>query len=322
MTLLSILCPKLREARRPKAGAYPDPTGAGIRTTHWFWASSKSLHEAKKKHSKKWDDCVDKVTKKGNVDSPQAVCTAQLGAGSYESAIAKLTGKTLPRKKKEADSASSFPATTVGKAKETAIKFNTVSFHEAAGGKGDALFNAVLIREGMGNMHDAFYYTKEALESAIPIFEGAKAYADHPTASEEDERPERTTRDIIGHYEGLAVQTGEDGCAELCGKLDVLQSEQWAIDRINRAVKNTSKFPDKPFIGFSINANGDAEETPIDEVISMAPDGAKDKLIEAKANGIDTVRVVRKIKSAVSCDLVTQAGAGGKAVNNLNEGEK
>ena len=39
-----------------------------------------------------------------------------------------------------------------------------------------------------------------------------------------------------------------------------------------------------------------------------APASAKAKLAEAKENGIESVKVVRQIKSAVSCDLVTEAG--------------
>ena len=44
------------------------------------------------------------------------------------------------------------------------------------------------------------------------------------------------------------------------------------------------------------------------------------KLAEAKENGIESVKVVRKIKSAVSCDLVTEAGAGGKILNFIEGG--
>ena len=64
-----------------------------------------------------------------------------------------------------------------------------------------------------------------------------------------------------------------------------------------------------------INASGDAQDTSIDEVLRSAPDGAKPKLTEAQQSGIDSVRLVSKINSAVSCDMVTEAGAGGKFLN-------
>ena len=44
MTLLSTFVRRLCEAK--KAGAYYDPKGAGIRTTHWFWGASKKIAQA------------------------------------------------------------------------------------------------------------------------------------------------------------------------------------------------------------------------------------------------------------------------------------
>lgn len=83
-----------------------------------------------KKHSAKWDRCVDDVSKKGDVDSPEAVCTAQLGDDSYEAKegspaqgdkvvshlmkAAALYPK-IPKSPREADSGSAFPAQLRGK---------------------------------------------------------------------------------------------------------------------------------------------------------------------------------------------------------------
>jgi len=366
--LFSTYCRKLREAKEkgvPNTSAVKtgDPESKG----NWFASAISKLSKkgaklgdpsaketaAKGVPKKKFDDCVDDVSKKAGIDNAYAVCNWSLGRKYSEyvkqagiskptrggqpkkhktkypktmyivQSAGKLMGSGLKGVKKEADSSTAFPLTQVPrKTKETAIKFNTVGFRERAANKGDADFDVTLIEEGLGNFHDAFYYTREALESAVEIFNGMKAYADHPKASEKDDRPERTVRDIIGHYEALEIRENEGECAELCGKIDVLSSSRWATDLIVRAIENKEKFPEKPFIGFSINASGDAEEMPIDEVLKMAPAGAKPKLEEAKSNGIDTVKVVRKIKSAVSCDLVTEAGAGGKANKNLNEREK
>jgi len=115
----------------------------------------------------------------------------------------------------------------------------------------------------------------------------------------------------------------DGGCTVLTSTLDVLNVPKTELQRAQmaRAVENKQKFPEKEFIGLSINAGGDSEEKSIDDVMAMAPEGAKPKLQEAKEQGIDTVRVVSLITSVVSCDLVTAAGAGGKILNII-EGEK
>lgn len=235
-----------------------------------------------------------------------------------------LMGKFMQRKQCEADSASITPAVTAagqGKQKETSLKIMASQFKEAKAAT-SALpnkFRVVLLQEGMGNSHDAFYYSREALESAVPVFQGQKIFADHPTEDEEQVRPERSTRDILGHYENLAVEDNDAGQGQLCGDVNILPSDdcEWARHCMVRAVENAKKFPDNPFIGLSINASGPSEKLPIADVIGMAPDGAKQKLLDAQSSGIEIVRVVSKINRAVSCDLVTEAGAGGKILNSI-----
>ena len=68
------------------------------------------------------------------------------------------------------------------------------------------------------------------------------------------------------------------------------------------------------------NAFGEAEEKPIGDVMKMAPQGAKPKLAEVLEMGFDSVRVVDNIEDAISCDLVTEAGAGGKVINIKEQG--
>lgn len=235
----------------------------------------------------------------------------------------KLMGRHLiVRKAKEADSGSAMVQVTRERnVLSSNFKVLPSKFKEAERDNlgevddGHKIFDCQLIEEGMGNFGDAYYYHREALDSAVQLFTGVKIYADHPSVIEEETRPERSTRDILGHFENLEVVADKDTAAKLIGKVDVLSSEKWAIARMQRAIENAKKFPDKDFVGLSINAAGDAEETPIDEVISWAPASAKPKLLEAKANGIDSVKVVRKLKSAISCDFVTEAGAGGKILN-------
>ncbi len=239
----------------------------------------------------------------------------------------KLMGQTM----KQCDSSSMTPAVTVAgqkKQRESKLTIMTSRFRESNGSGGTAAnkFRVVLIQEGMGNSNDAYYYTREALESAISVFNGLKIMADHPSLDEEETRPERSTRDILGHYENLSVDQDEAGQAALYADVDILPSAdtEWARARMVRAIENSEKFPDRDFVGLSINASGPSQETPIADVIEMAPDGAKQKLIDAQESGIETVKVVSKINRAVSCDLVTEAGAGGKILNIIggSDGQK
>lgn len=181
-------------------------------------------------------------------------------------------------------------------------------------------FKVVLLQEGMGNFRDAYWYSKEALQSAVPVFEGAKIYADHPSALDEQTRPERTVRDILGNFEDVHLEEGDGGQTMLVGSVNILadDSYRWARSLMEHAVEFSKKYPDKDFIGLSINAAGDANEMKIDDLIEAGvPESALPKLKKAKEEGIDSVRIVSSITNAVSCDLVTEAGAGGKVIQLL-----
>lgn len=190
-------------------------------------------------------------------------------------------------------------------------------------GVGFTKYSVVLLQEGMGNPKDAFYYHRDALMSAVPVFEGKKIYADHPSLIEEQTRPERSVRDVLGHFENVRLEESE-GRAVLKAEVVTLPDEpyRWARALMRHAVDYSTKYPDKEFVGLSINASGDARPMSIDKLIeSGIPDAVKPKLLKAQAAGVDQVKVVTKLEAAVSCDLVTEAGAGGMILEML-EGEK
>lgn len=183
-------------------------------------------------------------------------------------------------------------------------------------------FKAVLIQEGLGNFESAFFYTREALQNAVSVFEGKKIYADHPGRAEEEDRPERSVRDVLGHFENIQFVETEEGRGELRGDVVILPDEPflWARSLMRHAYEYAQKYPDKSFVGLSINAMGDALDTPIQKVVESTSDAVRLKLLKAQELGIESVRVCSKITEAISCDLVTEAGAGGK-VTQLIEGE-
>jgi hypothetical protein len=186
-------------------------------------------------------------------------------------------------------------------------------------GIGPTRFRCVLISEGLGNFKDAYYYSRDALVGAVPVFEGKKIFADHPSSSEESIRPERSVRDVLGHFEKIGIEESNDGTIKLVGDVVILGDKQyeWARGLLRHAVQYSRNFPDKDFVGLSINASGDAEERELEKVMESAPQSAKVKLVKAKEQGIERVRYVSTITEAVSCDLVTEAGAGGRILSMI-----
>lgn len=210
---------------------------------------------------------------------------------------------------------------------QESMRFSSQMLESSASdnGVGITKFKVALLTEGLGNMVDGFYYTKECIESAVPIFEGKKIYANHPKLSEEQDRPERDVNDIIGHFENCRVETMPDGRSQLIADSNILPDKDFEKYRalMRHQVEFAKKYPDKDFIGLSINANGFNTPMRLSEFISQSviPKGAMLKLKEAMEKGLELVKVVTAFKDAVSCDLVTEAGAGGKILGML-EGEK
>lgn len=189
-------------------------------------------------------------------------------------------------------------------------------------------YEVVIIEEGLGNLNDLSYYTRQALESAArdKIFEGAQAFADHPSKDEEVLRPERSVRDLIGFYsETRVMDNPETGAAMLVGTLATNpgDSYEWSRSLIETAIDNSGRF-DKDLIGISINAGGGYQKKSIDDVLNDAtlPLSVKPKLMKAKGEGATEVDWCLELADVVSADLVTRAGARGRALKRLIESER
>lgn len=322
-----------------KENSYP-----GVRQRFWFWATEAFLSSPNSEatpaphqddsiavgDAAPADEQVTKILTENPTISAPGLVNAMKANGL---AVVDQKGAIPSNEKTEADSLSTQPqlARAGAKApqKQSAIKdkFIRCRFLESKtirDGVGPTVFKVALIQEGLGNLRDAFYYTRDSLESAITQFEGKKCYADHPSREDEVNRPERSVRDIVGHYEDVQIQDADDGSAMLVANLVMLPdpSFEWARSLVRHAVDYGQKYPDKEFIGLSINASGDAVEMSIQDFLKEAkiPDSAKPKLMDAINQGLDRVRVVSAIEDAVSTDLVTEPGAKGKVIEML-EGE-
>lgn len=188
------------------------------------------------------------------------------------------------------------------------IKFANVGLfiplHEAAGApaldKGKRMARCILITEGLGNLRDKNFYTAEAIESCPAVFENKQFYLDHPSQSEEQDRPERSVRDLAGYFRNCSVgdikdpSTGET--LKACFA-NVFFSESEAGEEAMGQVATAIKFQqDNPrtkevYAGISINAGGISEPGEID--------------------GME-VNLVREIRDAFSADIVTKPARGGK----------
>lgn len=149
----------------------------------------------------------------------------------------------------------------------------------------------LIIKEGMGNKVDRHFYSHELLQRIAQSFNGVKAYADHPSKTEESDRPERSIKDIVGYYHSPKfVEVGGSGAIEAILKINDGTSYDWAWDLVKEAVAYSGKFKDKDLVGISINAYGSSH------VVEM---------------GNEVVNMVDDLTEVQSADIVTQAGAGG-----------
>ena len=148
---------------------------------------------------------------------------------------------------------------------------------EATFDKGRA--TVIIIKAGFNATKDR-YYPKEVLQRDYGIFEGLKMYADHPTETEEKERPERSIREWVATLKDVTC----DESGTITGIAEII--EPWLMQKL-AALRDKKMLSE---MGISINAVGSASKATID--------------------GIETLSI-EKLERANSVDFVTEPGAGG-----------
>lgn len=243
----------------------------------------------------KMDKCVKDLKKKAGNADPYAVCTVSVGQKNSKKESKKIN-----------------------------FRGKLMEMGDDQGMQGKR-FRVTLLREGLGNMKDCFYYTKDALISAATIYEGKKFFIDHPSETEEMDLPERSVNDIAGYFENMSAVPDSDGVTNLMGDLVMIPGPSFDRYRslMAESIAYSQKHPDDDLVGLSINAEGDFDTMAIDQFLKqiVIPNPCKQKILEAMDKGITMIRPVSQMTSAFSCDLVTTAGAGGK-VNQMLEQEK
>lgn len=164
----------------------------------------------------------------------------------------------------------------------------------------------IVLRAGPGNAADKHYYTPECLEEAVErkIFESAQCYIDHPTKLEDQIIPERMVEKLAGWLSDVEMGKCENEqgvtvpCIEATFYLE--SGNELVLNKLRAAQQYAASFDGAPYLGFSINASGV---------------GAPAEIDGQEYNRVD------RITEAISVDMVTRAGAGGKLLQ-LKESQR
>ena len=188
-------------------------------------------------------------------------------------------------------------------------------FESQKDAKGKVSFPVVIISQGLGNLADRNYYTGQAVQQAAAdkIYEGKKAYFDHPTATQEQEQPGRSVRDVAGYYKNTKAVKDEDGLWVLRGDLIPIESNEEVMGLLNHASDYKKEFPDQEFIGISINGDGEGKEMDYDQFIKEFEPSEFEMVKLSQVEG-QRINAIVKLTAAVSADLVTEPGARGRVL--------
>ena len=175
-----------------------------------------------------------------------------------------------------------------GQAKVTDLDVGYVSLREATYDAVTGDINVILIEAGTNEMKHR-HYPVRTIQEAAPLFTGLKMYINHPTKTEEKERPERNLSDWASTIkESRAI----DGKA--VAKVSV--HDPWLRERLaNKTFREN--------VGLSINAGG---------LISYGKVNGKDMQI------VEKITLSRR-NGPASVDWVTEAGARGRVASELFE---
>ena len=135
----------------------------------------------------------------------------------------------------------------------TVVLTETIDISEASiDAENRVLRGAVLISAGeSANKRD---YPAAVLQASVPVFEGVKAYADHPLKTDLKERAERSIRDITGWYSNVRFENNRLMADRYFAPTQAGQ-DAWSLAEM---IAN-GKAP-RTLAGLSINAVGKAKK--------------------------------------------------------------
>ena len=158
--------------------------------------------------------------------------------------------------------------------------YASASLIESVSGTEGKEWEMILIQSGLSK--NRFMYPDETLVAATHLFEGVKAYVDHPSSSERKDLPERSIREIAGWYTNARKEP--DG---IHAKFHVSAAQPWLREMMVDAYENGKL----DLIGVSIFAEGKTR-------------------VEKKDGKF--IWMVETIDRVGSVDVVTSPAAGGR----------
>jgi hypothetical protein len=147
----------------------------------------------------------------------------------------------------------------------------------------------VLLREGLAK--SGRYFSRRAVEDVARLANGARAFVDHVTPTEERERPVRSVRDLLGYYRAPQLVVGEDRRARVEATLKLLPTGEWV-----RELAGAAGAAPQQVVGLSIDS------------IAVVKEGLPD---DARVGG-RKLPVVQEVLELRSVDVVTRPSAGGR----------
>ncbi|HEY3107388.1 MAG TPA: Mu-like prophage major head subunit gpT family protein [Chloroflexota bacterium] len=135
-----------------------------------------------------------------------------------------------------------------------------------------------------GTSHNRLHYPASVLEAAIPLFEGAAAFVDHPSSVDQSRAGGRSLRDLAGVYRNVRL----DG-DRLHADLVVYPNAAWAYALARQAIQDREAGLSAPRVGISADMRVHRR---------ASPDPAATWLVDS-------------IAAVQSADLVFQPSAGG-----------
>ena len=217
---------KFLKAKKESEGVVTPDDNQGINVKHWFYGAMERLAPKGKRESHlQYEEPTGTLNTSPSPQTPEEIIAQnpEIGASTLLNLL-KSKGYEIKAPVTEADSSSTLVAQTRESSVDSEPGRKHLSFRtrlvEASykdDGIGPTKFRVILLKEGMGNSRDAYYYSRDAIISAVTVFEGRKIYSDHPSLAEEETRPERSVRDILGYFESVGAEEQPDGCMALVG---------------------------------------------------------------------------------------------------------
>lgn len=111
--------------------------------------------------------------------------------------------------------------------------------------EGARVVEVTIVRPGVSQ--NGYHYTEGVLRASVPLWDGAPAFLDHPTALDLTRAGSRSLRDLVGVYEGARYEEGRG----IRAKLRLLPNDHGVFETVRESVRLRGAGHASPPIGIS-----------------------------------------------------------------------